>query len=246
MTPTGPPQDTQGPRQGARRFDQVRFAVSPAPEDSAGGFQLQVFINGHEVTGDAAGMGMDPYDVLIPANRLAALPEPHRTPIARCNCGSYGCGMTDITISRDEESVRWDWHIETPMDRSVTFVADQYDAEVARIQQDHSWETPERVAGRLILQQTDVSRLAEHDLQISWLSTEYSDPTQFCVCLDYAGSHQIFIHWPWQNRTPTALAAELVAYLATPPAEWTAAWHAINRNGVKPPIAGANWWHFPI
>ena len=46
-------------------------------------------------------MGMDPYDVFVPDNRLVATTESRRVPIARCTCGEYGCGATDVSIVRD-------------------------------------------------------------------------------------------------------------------------------------------------
>jgi hypothetical protein len=103
------------------------------------------------MTSAGAGLGMDPYQVIIPTNRLMASSEPHTTPIAGCECGTYGCGATDITITRHGDRVHWDWLIEVPMNRGVTFDAADYDREISRVASDHSWETPERTAGRLIL-----------------------------------------------------------------------------------------------
>jgi hypothetical protein len=79
--------------------DTLRLEVSPASDDSGGGFQVEVFVNDVEMTSAGAGLGMDPYDVLIPENRLIASDSPRTTPIARCGCGVYGCGSTDVTIS---------------------------------------------------------------------------------------------------------------------------------------------------
>src|SRR6184192_4196871 len=124
--------------------DSLRLAIAPVPSGAGGGFEVQVYVNEVEMTSAGAGLGMDPYDLLIPANRLAATAEPHTVPIARCDCGIYGCGATDVTIVRDDDLVHWDWSIEVPMRRGASFAAREYDAEVSRVAADHTWETPER------------------------------------------------------------------------------------------------------
>ncbi len=70
-----------------------------------GAFQLLVYVNDVEMTSAGAGLGMDPYDVIIPVNLLVASPEPHTVPIARCDCRVYGYGSTDITITRSGDLV---------------------------------------------------------------------------------------------------------------------------------------------
>lgn len=125
------------------------------PDDAGGGFQVEVYVNGTEMTSVGAGLGMDPYDVFIPTNRLLTTPEPHTVPIARCSCGVYGCGSTDVVIIGDGDMVHWDWLIEVPMARGVSFAADLYCAEVERVVGDRSWETAERTAGRLVLTHLD-------------------------------------------------------------------------------------------
>jgi hypothetical protein len=122
--------------------DVLCLAVTPAPSEAGGGFQVEVFVNGTEMTSAGAGLGMDPYDVLVPTNRLVATAQPRTVPIARCACGVYGCGSTDVTIVRDDDRVHWDWSIEVPMHRGVTFAADAYDAEVARMAADHFLGNP--------------------------------------------------------------------------------------------------------
>lgn len=64
--------------------DRIRFWVRPVPED-VGGFELQVYVNDTEMTSVGAGMGMDPYEVLVPENRLVATEASTRIPIARCH-----------------------------------------------------------------------------------------------------------------------------------------------------------------
>jgi len=99
------------------------------------------------MTSKGAGMGMDPFDVLVPDNRLIATAQLHRVPIARCECFEYGCGSTDVTIVRDGDVVHWDYPIDVPMRHGVTFRRELYDAEVTRIGADHTWERPQRHYG---------------------------------------------------------------------------------------------------
>ncbi|HEX9033613.1 MAG TPA: hypothetical protein VF834_17365 [Streptosporangiaceae bacterium] len=122
--------------------DTVRFEIRPVTDLLIDGHEVLVYVNDVEMTSVGAGMGMDPFDILIPSNRLVAKPEPHRVPIARCDCGTYGCGATDILIVRDGDVVHWEWEIEVPINHGVTFRADHYDAEVSRLEADHSVGTP--------------------------------------------------------------------------------------------------------
>ncbi|MCL3836333.1 hypothetical protein [Aeromicrobium duanguangcaii] len=168
-----------GGRMGGRpAIDRLRLSVEPAPE-SVGGFEIQVFVNDVEMTAAGAGMGMDPYDLLIPKNRFIAEDSSHRIPIARCECGTYGCGVTDVSILRDDGKVHWDWHEEVPMSRGVTFAAVEYDSEVARVAADRSWETPDRTAGRLVLADADRDVLAVNDLEFGWVANDHRDPSRF-------------------------------------------------------------------
>jgi hypothetical protein len=166
--------------------------------------------------------------VLVPANRLVATEQPRTVPIARCECGIYGCGSTDVTIVRDGDLVHWDWLIDVPMDRGVTFAAGQYDAEVARMAADHSWETSQRTAGRLILTNVDRDRLAAYGLEPDWVANDHRNPEQFRVCLRMGHEYQILVDTPWDDRTPAELARDVDTTLALPPQQWHASWHNMN------------------
>ncbi|MEH1163924.1 hypothetical protein V6V47_00900 [Micromonospora sp. CPCC 205539] len=218
--------------------DSLRLAVTPAP---AGGFQVQVYVNDVEMTEAGAGLGMDPYQLLVPTNRLLATSEPRTIPIARCECGTYGCGSTDVTIRRDGDRVHWDWSIEVPADQGATFPAAGYDAEVARAAADHSWETPERTAGRLILTEADRHRLLAHGLALSWVGNHYRDRRLFLVALRDA-TYQVFVHIPWQDRTPQEVARSACDLLASSPGQWSATWQSMYPAVTAPPaIAGPSW-----
>lgn len=222
--------------------DTLTLAVAPALAEAGGGFQVQVYVNGTEMTSRGAGLGMDPYDLLVPTNRLVATTEPHTVGIARCICGVYGCASTDITIVRDGDRVHWEWLYDRPMQRGVTFPADAYDAEVARVAEDHSWETPDRTAGRRVLLNVDRERLGPYGLHVSWVANDHVDPETFVVCLQLDNDYQIFVGTPWRGRSPEQLADDLCQTLAQPPHQWPASWHAIKPTLTDPPpIAGSSW-----
>lgn len=209
-----------------------------------GGFQVLVYVNDVEMTAAGAGLGMDPYDILVPTNRLIAASEPRTVPIARCGCGVYGCGSTDVTITRDGELVHWDWLIEVPMLRGVSFPAFRYDDAIARVAADHLWETPERTAGRYVLTDVDRDRLRTFGLSPSWVANDHRDPELFRVALQIDGDYQVFVDTPWRGLSPEKLAREVCATLTLPPHQWRAGWHAIKPTLTKPPkIAGPSWHH---
>jgi hypothetical protein len=123
-------------------MDELRLAVTELT-DGMVGWQVEIYVNEVEMTRAGAGLGMDPYDVLVPTNRFVAGTEPATVPAARCTCGEYVCGSTDITIVEDGDLVHWDWSGDTPMDWRVTFPAGAYRQEVEGVAADHGRETPQ-------------------------------------------------------------------------------------------------------
>lgn len=225
-------------------MDVLLLEVTAAPADSGGGFQVLVFVNDVETTSIGAGLGMDPYDVLIPNNRFIAGLDATTVPVARCECGVYGCGATDVTITREGDRVRWQWHHEKPMQRDAVFDTTAYDREVDRASVDLEWETADRAAGRLILTNTDRALMRGHGLDFCWVDNDYRDQSTFRVCLIEDGRYQVFVNLPWADRSPKALAEEFCTMLGTAePHEWSASWHAIDRSTAPPTYAGPDWTH---
>jgi hypothetical protein len=212
-------------------LDVLRLSVVPHGREDE--FAVEVHVNGVEMTARGAGLGMDPFDVLVP-NRFVATQEPTTIPVARCECGVYGCGMTDVRITRDRDVVRWDWLQETPTDTPAIFDAAQYDAEVRRAGEDFAWETPARTTGRLLRARDDVrAALATHELRLDWTDGFGGG---FQVCLAYRDSHQILLRFP--HETPVE---DVAGVLLTPPTGWRAAWHDMGRDAGPPSIAGPAW-----
>jgi hypothetical protein len=97
-------------------------------------------------------IGLDPDDLLADPCPLRAENSSRPVIIGRCSCGIVGCGSVEVEIRTDHHHVIW---MSMDSSQQVCFLAAQYDAEVDRALQDHSWETPERKAARLICQAVD-------------------------------------------------------------------------------------------
>lgn len=234
--------------------DTVRFEVRSAEPDHWAS-ELLVYINDVEMTRLGAGMGMDPFDVLIPENRLVATEVPSHVGIARCDCGEYGCGSTDVVIVRQGDVVHWDWEYEAPIRGGVSFKAAEYDAEVARIGSERSWEREEDTTARLVLTGVDRGRLTELGLRLDWATKDHADHAGFKVALYYGSTdwqstepgYQVFIRARREGKSPQAVADAVLAELAKEPREWRATWHATKPGPIRPPaIAGKHWKHEPI
>lgn len=222
--------------------ESIRFEVAPAGKEVSG-HQLLVYVDGVEMTSKGAGMGMDPFDVLIPENRLEATTTTQRVPIARCECGEYGCGVTDVNIIRDGDVVHWDWLQEVPMRHGVTFNAEQYDAEVARVAADHGWERPQDTTARLVIEGADDASLADRGLRISWAAADYRDPSLFVVSfMTTDNNFQVFIRVPSEGREPGVVADDVLGLLNKQPSKWPATFHALQpKVTARPSMAGWRW-----
>ncbi|NMO56869.1 hypothetical protein HH310_37565 [Actinoplanes sp. TBRC 11911] len=225
--------------------DSLRLAIVDVALPGSSGFAVEVHVNGTEMTSPRGGLGMDPYDLLIPANMLLATPVPRSVQIARCKCGDNGCAWINVTITRDGGVVRWEWASGTP--KTFSFAAERYDAEVDRAADDHSWETAERTVGRLVLSHVDRDALGSHGLAVDWAGNNLYHPDQFCVALRLGNDYQIFVDVPWRDRGSEELATDVCETLARGPEEWRARWSAIRPANQEPPqIASASWRREPL
>ena len=229
--------------------DTVRFEVRSTEPDLSG-HEVLVYVNDVEMTRLGAGMGMDPFDLLIPDNRLVATATPHQVGIARCECGEYGCGSTDVVITRDENAVHWDWEFEAPIRGGVSFKADEYDAEVARVGADTTWERPEDTAARLTLAGVDRERLASMGMRLDWVAKDHANHNLLKIALSLGSSdwnsdeagYQVFLRVDRAGRTPQEAAAGALAAISRDPQDWTAAWHATKRGTAVPPVVAGRKW----
>lgn len=227
--------------------DTIRLDVRPAHK-SVGGHEVVISVNGDEMTAIGSSMGMDPFDILIPVNRLAAGPEPRRIPVARCNCGIYDCGPTDALIVRDGLSVHWEWKTGSPRSRSFAFAASQYGAELARVEADRSWERRQDTVARLVLHAVDAEALAELGIKVLWAAPEHFRRSRFLVFMQTIPEqpsdpvYQVFfrVRWRW-HRTET-VARNVTRVLSRPPREWPVTYQCAKRGiTAPPPMAGPRW-----
>jgi hypothetical protein len=224
--------------------DRLRLAVVPTPAGAGGGFHVEIYVNDVEMTAAGAGLGMDAFDLLVPTNELLATAEARRVPVARCTCGTYGCGVTDVVVQRAGGTVRWQWRVETPMERDVVFDAAAYDREVRRAGDDHSWETADRTAGRLVLEHVVRSRMRPGGLEVTGACNDWRDRRVFTAWLSDPGRYQVVVDFDWGDHTPSELADEVCRALADdPPPTWRARWSGITHEtrDAPPPMAGPGW-----
>ncbi len=221
----------------------IRFAVARVSNELGEDLEVQVFVDDVEMTSRGAGLGMSPFGLLFPENRLVATTEPRIVPIARCTCGTYGCGVTDVRIRRQGDVVHWDWLHETPADHGATFDAAAYDAEAARIGADHTWERAEDTAERLILTGVDHAWLDAEGLRLQFARPVFDDPSTYRIVLRTTDrGYQVFLRFPLRGRTPVDVVDEALATLRTPPASWPATFSPTSRTVTGPPgIAGRRW-----
>lgn len=99
---------------------------------------------------------------------LSAAPEPRRVELSNNDCDTGCCGGVFVTIQRRGNHVEWVSRENTngsraPVPPEVHFDAAQYDAELARVVADHSWEEPVDTAARLL-----AHRIAATDWYKRW------------------------------------------------------------------------------
>jgi hypothetical protein len=149
----------------AKECVELRIEVRASPETND--HEVRLLADGKSLVDRFSSglIGLDPDDLLTDPSPLRAESSSRAVIIGRCSCGIVGCGSVEVEIRRDH-------FIWMAMDSSqqVCFLAGQYDTEVERALQDHSWETPERTAARLISQAVDRDLLARLGFVFSWAS----------------------------------------------------------------------------
>jgi hypothetical protein len=229
--------------------DELRFEIVPARELERS-YEVLIYVNGVEITEAGAGMGMHPFDLIVPANQLAATAEPRRVVVARCTCGEPGCGSTEAEITRDGDAVHWDWYVDVPLNHGVSFEATAYDAAIEQLAADRSWQQPVDTASRLVLEDVDRDVLGSAGLELSWAAADHRDPDKFHLALYApADTFQVFLRFQLPGLSQEDVAAEVVRTLRARPPRWSASFHwmVVGRRG-RPSMAGWRWrsedaWH---
>jgi hypothetical protein len=200
-----------------------------------------VRIDGVDVSRADDNDGSDPWHTLVPVNRFVATADFTTATIACCpSCGPDCCAI-EARVRRADDVVRWDvggrrgvhWVGER---RTILFDAAVYDAEVARIEADRSWETVTHRAGRLVLAGVALPPGVE-GVRVAVIGTG-----ELKVWLEEPDAYQIWVRAPWDAQRPDDSAARVRAMLAGPAADWLAQWHSVRGDCEDPPAyAGPSW-----
>jgi hypothetical protein len=132
----------------------VRVVVPDPKPGTSGGPEARIMIGGIPVIAAAfdKGPACSP-EYLAHSGRLRATEAPHEVMLAEAYCTEGCCGALYVTIVRDGPEVVWkDWRSSMKGDPppEARFNAAAYDREVARAEQDYTWEWPARTAARLL------------------------------------------------------------------------------------------------
>jgi hypothetical protein len=210
----------------ARSVEQVRVIVR---------------IDGVDVSHADGDDGPNPWDALVPVNRFVATDDFTTATIACCpSCGPECCAV-QARVRREGDVVRWELGDRRGVRRvgerrTILFDAAAYDAEVARIEGDRSWETATHRAGRLVLAGVDLPSGVE-GVRVAMTGTGELE-----VWLEEPDEYQIWVHAPWDTRRPDDSAATVRAILAGSATDWPARWHSIKSDREDPPAyAGPSW-----
>lgn len=222
------------------RLNNIAFRVFSSADTND--HEVRIFVDGKPFIAEhwPDMMGLDPDDILA-NGELSPREEPHRAMVVRCGCGIAGCGNVTVRISYDADRVTWDsWEGDPgqPAAGNLTFARDQYLLAVKDAVEDHSWETPDRTAARILASLVDHDALALKDLKYQWASGRIRDD-MFVISLEGPeGWHQILVHVPWNKQSPEEIAREAADLLKTDPNQWRdVVWNGDSR----PPFDGPAW-----
>lgn len=218
----------------------ISFQVVPSP--ATNDHEVKIFIDGRDFIPQhwPDMMGMDPDDILS-YRELSPRTEPHEATVVRCGCGVVGCGSAWVRISPEGDQVIWDnWQGDKgePPAETLVFDRNQYMRALKDAVEDHSWETPDRTAARILASLVDHDALTTNSLKYQWASGRIRDDALTISLKGPEGCHQILVHVPWNRQSPEELAIEAADLLKTDPNRWPdVAWYG----DTKPSFSGPAW-----
>ncbi len=218
----------------------IRFMVVPSPDTND--HEVKIFLDGEDFIGRhwPDMMGMDP-DELLSYRYLSAQDVPHVVTVVRCGCGVAGCASVSVRISGQDDRVIWDnWQGVTgePPAETLIFDREQYMGAVKDAIEDHSWETPDRTAARILTSIVDQNTLANNNLKYQWATGRLRDAT-LTVSLVGPEECQILVHLDWEEQSAEEIAHEAARLLKTDPNQWPdIVWFGESCN---PPFKGPAW-----
>lgn len=218
----------------------LRIQVRPSPETND--HEVLLFGDDQDLVerfGDES-IGLDPEDILIQPCPLL-LRGAHECLIGRCECGVIGCADVRVQVSVGEEVVRWA-AVDGPRE-PLRFDLDAYTSEVLRALSDHSWETPDRTASRLVRQAVDKLLLRRLGFTLSWASGQADQHLMTIALRLERGPYQVLVRVAWRETdSPGAIADAVAALLKQPPTSWPdVVWFPQAAASGPPALAGAGW-----
>lgn len=192
--------------------------------------------------------GFDPGEILGPSSPLLPDDNGRRVAVYRCSCGEPGCGVIApvITSSASRGRVSWidfrdyggvfdgpttgdpeefdgkPWNLP-----DIHFDRDQYLAEVERVGNDRTWETPRRQTCRLLhehLKPMDLVLPPDHTLR--WISPAWAEEGVSLmfeqVTHEPYGIKQRMLHLTSARSDPAKAAKDMAEQLlSVDPEDWT-------------------------
>jgi len=222
------------------QLNTIAFRVFPSPDTND--HEVKIFVDGESFIDKhwPDMMGMDPGD-LLSYRELVPRDQAHASAVVRCGCGIVGCGSASVRISAQGDRVTWDsWQGDTGELPAPTlvFARGQYMQAVEEAVEDHSWETPDRTASRLLVSLIDQEVLAPENLTFQWASGRIRDKALTISLAGPPSHHQILVHVSWNGEPPSVIARKAADLLKRDPSEWL----DVNWNGeAAPPFDGPGW-----
>jgi hypothetical protein len=183
----------------------LRLSIVPSP--CSNDHEVQCLVDGKDLVARLAGIGLDPDDFFGNAPRAASGEPAREYRIGRCDCGCVGC--CDILAKVVREHGQIVWRVGTT---EISFDEAQYDAELTRAASDHSWETPQRTAERMLRERLPTEHLRERGFIFEWVSGRQPGG-QFTVAIRPAAGpyRQILLAVPWSDDLEQVVASALAA-----------------------------------
>jgi hypothetical protein len=197
----------------AKECVELRIEVRASPETND--HEVRLLADGKSLVDrfPSGLIGLDPDDLLTDPSPLRAESSSRAVIIGRCSCGIVGCGSVEVEIRRDYDHVIWKGD---GLLTASLVLADQNDAEVERALRDHSWETPERTAARLISQAFDRDLLARRGFVFSWASGRCRHGMMTAALVLTPGPFQVLINVPWNGDNIERIVRQLSLILGQP------------------------------
>jgi hypothetical protein len=186
-------------------------------------------------------LGIDPPDFFA----SHALLKSGKLVVARCSCGEVGCGSATVQTLRGKNTFTWfNFSINTGLIKPLVFSRPQYDLAVETAMNDHSWETIERTAERLI-SELDFSKLKKYKLKFNWASGSL-DKEYISITFNFRSRYQVVVKIPWNHKVLNDVITNVITELNKPPKEWSDVTYyplPLKQNLSSPGIAGPGWRH---